>query len=105
MKKLTMEEFWKIMCDRCEAVHNGTEKEHIHGVIVYSADNATNGKCRTDLGDLTPLESRSYRVSSDNKCFGSWYCGYSLFGASLDGKWFERLEHNDWDVEYCYIEE
>ena len=84
-KHLTYDEFWNRMCERCEAVHNGTETKHLHGVIVYSAANATNGNWRTDLGDLTSLESRSYRVSSDNKCFGSWYCGYSLFGASLDG--------------------
>lgn len=100
MTKLTSQEFWKRMSERCEAVHDGKETKHLTGVIVYSNSNAHNGNWNKEY----PLESRSYKVSSNNKCFGSWYCGYSLYGSSLDGSDMGvRLEHIEWDIEYCYI--
>ena len=55
-----------------------------------------------------PLESRSYKVSSNNNYFDSSKISKSLFGTSLDNVDVNiRLDlymwEQNWKVEYCYI--
>lgn len=56
------------------------------------------------------LESRTYRVSSNNKAFISGMGGYSIYGSSLDGSDINvRLEmymrgENHWKIDYCYMD-
>lgn len=80
--------------------------KYITGVIVFTKDSF----------DIEySLESRSYRVSSDNKAFIPNMCGYSIFGSALDGtdngvrlEAYMEEEHggdNGWKVDYCYLEE
>lgn len=84
--------------------NNQEEKPAIEGVIVFTQDSFDK--------DYS-LESRSYRVSSDNKAFKSGKIGYSIFGSALDGSDDGvRLEQymkdeqggsKGWKVDYCYI--
>jgi len=81
--------------------HN-PNSESIVGIIVFKADN---------WDQEYSLESRSYRVGSDNKAFIDGMGGYSIFGSSLDGSdRCVRLEDyiddegGAWEVDYCYLE-
>lgn len=106
MKKLTYPELRKIFCDFNEANNirtKGTGKS-ISGVIVFKSENWPDKNYS--------LESRSYRVSSDNKAFIGGMGGYSIFASSLDGsdpcvrlEQYMQYEHGDWEVDYCYLEE
>ena len=109
MKKLTYAELRSILCS-----HNsnngiqskGADKKPIYGVIVFREDNWPEYEYS--------LESRSYRVSSDNKAFIPNMGGYSIFASSLDGsdpcvrlETYMAEEHggeNGWEVDYCYLE-
>lgn len=81
-------------------------KIHIIGYIVFTEDSF--------LRPYT-LESRTYKVSSDNKAFIPNMGGYSIFGSALDGTDYGvRLEQymaeelggkDGWKVDYCYLEE
>lgn len=70
-----------------------------HGVIVYREDN---------WPVVYPIESRSYKVSSDNRAFESGAISNSIFGYSLDGSDMGvRLDlymaEVGWKVEDCYM--
>lgn len=66
-----------------------------HGVIVYSEDN---------WPVKYSLESRSYRVSSDNRRFQAGKIANSVYGDSLDGSDVGvRLDVYGWKVEDCYM--
>ena len=93
MEKITLEKLFENM--RAFNKAHG-QVGNIYGVIVYKADNWPDK-------DYS-LESRSYRISNDNKAFRDGMGGYSIFGASLDGSDCCRLEHVDWEVDYCYME-
>lgn len=102
MTKLTYPEFCSRMYD-FNATHNH-QKEQIHGVIVFTPDSFTQEYS---------LESRSYKVTSDNKAWIPGMAGYSIFGSSLDGtdigvrlESYMRAEKggpDGWRVEYCYM--
>jgi hypothetical protein len=106
MKKLTYPELRKIFCDFNEANEidvKGTGKQ-IYGVIVFKSENWPDK-------DYS-LESRSYRVSSDNKAFIPGQLGYSIFASALDGtddgvrlERYMEYEYGSWKVDYCYLEE
>ena len=98
MKKLSFTEFCDIRAERATAIHEGANLPHLKGVIVYSESNWPY--------DHYSLGARSYRTSSDEKYFGYWYNGRSLFANSLDGSDFARLDYfPNWKIDYCYIEE
>lgn len=70
-------------------------KEWEQAVIVYKIENWNREY---------PLESRSYMVNHSCKYFDHNMIGKSLYGYSLDGTDLGvRLDHYNWDVEYCYI--
>lgn len=79
---------------------------HLTGYIVFTEDSYTKPYS---------LESRTYRVSSDNKAFLPNMGGYSIFGSAIDGsdplvrlERYMREEHggaDGWKVDYCYIED
>ena len=81
------------------------ERTHLTGFIVFTEDSYTKPYS---------LESRTYRVSSDNKAFKPDMGGYSIFGSAIDGSddgvrleaymAEERGGKNGWKVEYCYLE-
>lgn len=81
------------------------KKVHVDGYIVFTADS---------FDQQYSLESRTYRVSSDNKAFQPNMGGYSIYGGSVDGTdpcvRLERYmadEHggkNGWKIERCYID-
>ena len=83
----------------------GDCEERITGVIVFTEDSFIK---------KYPLESRSYRVASDNKAFLSVSLGRSIFGDSLDGTDVGVRLENYIDVEcgkkcgghvdYCYLD-
>lgn len=108
MKKLTYGELRSILY-----AHNndnsiqskGADRKPIYGVIVFKSENWPDK-------DYS-LESRSYRVSSDNKAFIAGMGGYSIFASSLDGsdpcvrlERYMAAEHggeSGWEVDYCYL--
>lgn len=79
--------------------------EHLTGCIVFTEDS---------FKQEYSLESRTYRVSSDNKAFQPNMGGYSIYGSSLDGTDIgvrlegymaaERGGSKGWKVDYCYME-
>lgn len=78
-------------------------QEHTSIIVVF-----TNDSFKEDY----PLESRSYKVSNDNKAFLDGMMGYSIFAGSLDGsdpcvrlEGYMEEEGNPggWKVEYCEI--
>jgi len=94
MKKLSYREFKDIMINH--NIVNGEDSKAITGVIVYKQDNWKN--------DYS-TESRSYRVSSNNKAFYSGKIGNSVFGDSLDNLDLGvRLDWYKWRVDYCYMD-
>lgn len=110
MKKLTYAELRSILCSHNsnnDIQSKGADKKPICGVIVFKSENWPDK-------DYS-LESRSYRVSSDNKAFIPNMGGYSIFASSLDGSdpcvrleaymKAERGGENGWEVDYCYLEE
>ncbi len=100
-EKLTFREFRKRMFE-----YNPTPglKGPIYGVVVF-----TEGS----FSQQYSLESRSYRVSSDNKAFRAGNYSVSLFGSALDGsddhvKLSEYMcdlngGEDGWKVDYCYF--
>lgn len=99
MKKLTFEEFYRRMWKHGET-HNNNEdyQDSISGVIVYKASNWPDHEYTET--------SRSYRVSSCNRCFQANKIANSMFGNCLDGTdQGVRLDWYNWEVEYCYFEE
>ena len=92
MEKISFSEMEKRFCEYNRTHSSGC----IEGVIVYSSDNWP--------GKFYSLESRSYRVTSDNKAFKDGMGGYSIFGSCLDGTDpCIRLEHIGWKIEHCYM--
>lgn len=106
MKKLT---YYEMKDTMQRAFTEGKKKT---AVIVFTEDS---------FPKQYSLESRSYRVSADNKVFNPRAAGYSLYGECLDGKdRGVRLEQYidceygkdnkfgkdgmGWHVDYCYIE-
>ena len=94
MEKITLGQLYENM-EKFNSTHGPDER--IYGVIVYKAENWPDK-------DYS-LECRSYRICNDNKAFRSGMGGYSIFGISLDGSDFCRLEHVGWEVDYCYMED
>ena len=86
-----------------EATHPNT---HLTGFIVFTEDS---------FDKSYSLESRTYKVSSDNKAYRPNMSGYSIFGWALDGSdpgvrleaymAAEKGGANGWKVDYCYMEE
>ena len=79
---------------------------HLTGFIVFTEDS---------FDKPYSLESRTYKVSSDNKAYRPNMGGYSIFGWAIDGSdpgvRLERLMAaekggaNGWQGDYCYMEE
>ena len=79
---------------------------HMVGYIVFAEGNW--------LDKVFSLESRTYRVSSQNKAYMPNMGGYSIYGSALDGSddgvrlegymREERGGEDGWFVDYCYIE-
>lgn len=100
MKKITWTQMtdalWKHNEDN-NITCKGTDKNPIYGVVVYKASN---------WKEEYSLESRSYKVSSDNKAFIPGQLGNSIFASNLDGTdKYVRLDwyKGDWEVDYCYM--
>lgn len=74
------------------------DPNRINAVVVFKASNWPD--------KAYPLESRSYRVASDNKRFIGGMGGNSAFAESLDGTDSIRLDWylGQWKIDYCYIE-
>lgn len=60
------------------------------------------------------LESRTYKIASNNKAFRTNCCSSSLFGSCIDGSdrnvrldWYmeDFGNKNGWVVDYCYLED
>lgn len=106
MKKITYPELREAFYKHNEE-NNITTKgvgKPIYGVIVFKSENWPDK-------DYS-LESRSYRVSSDNKAYIAGQGGYSIFAGSLDGsdphvrlEQYMEYEYGSWKVDYCYLEE
>lgn len=82
---------------------NSDKKDNIIGYIVFTEDSYAKHYSKNE---------RTYAVNSNNKAFNSEMCGYSIFGSSLEGEDYCRLENlmeeehggkDGWIVEYCYI--
>lgn len=75
---------------------NREKKEPLHAVVVFKSSNWPD--------ENYSLESRSYRISSDSKCFYSYMGGNSCRAASLDGSDpCVDITKYDWDIDYCYL--
>ena len=80
--------------------------EHLEGCVVFTQDS---------FKKEYSLESRTYKISSDNKAYQSTMRGYSIFASSLDGSdrgvrldAYMADEHggkDGWKVERCYMYE
>lgn len=98
MEKMSYNEMTKAFCD-FNRTHDHT-KEQIYAVVVLKAENWHEKKS---------LESRSYKVSSDNKAFIDGMGGYSIFAENLDKTdycrldWYLDSEKGLWAVDYCYM--
>ena len=102
INKLTYAEF----CDRMREFNRTHDwnKEKITGVIVFTPES---------FKKEYSLESRSYKVSSNNKAWIPGMGGYSIFASTLDGSdngvrleahmWAEYGGENGWKVAYCYF--
>lgn len=100
-EKLMFREFRKRMFE-----HNSAPglKEPVYGVVVFTEDSFSR---------QYSLESRSYRVSSDNKAFRAGNYSVSLFGSALDGSDFGvkisaymcdlNGGEDGWKVDHCYF--
>ena len=100
--RLTWEQFEEAMTNASK------EGKELSGVIVFSPES---------FDREYPEESRSYRVSSDNKYWDGSKIGSSLFGYCLDGTdqgarldWYMKAVPEDnlgkrWIVDYCYLED
>lgn len=78
---------------------------HLHGFIIFTMDSFD----REYLED-----SRTYRISSNNKAFLPNANGYSIYANCLDGldsgvrlDWYMEAEgiKNGWKIETCWVEE
>lgn len=109
MKKLTYGELRSILYahnNDNDIQSKGSDKKPIYGIIVFKSENWPDK-------DYS-LESRSYRVSSDNKAFIAGMGGYSIYGSAIDGSdpcvrlecymAEERGGEYGWKVDYCYLE-
>lgn len=102
MKRIT----YKELKEKFRTHEASYPKEHLMARVVFTEDSFMK---------LYGLESRTYRVSSDNKAFQPNKGGYSIFAACLDGTdpcvrleqyMAEELGGKDgWKVEYCCLEE
>ena len=101
MEKISFEQMCAIFRKHNEDNHityGGSNENYLVGVIVYKPSNWPDKNYS--------LESRSYRVTSDNKYFFSGMGGSSLYGGNLDGTdKFVRLDYQCWEVDYCYLTE
>ena len=91
--------FWELSKNFEEYNHehdNGCDGTSITGVIVYKQSNWSKPYSE---------ESRSYRVSSNNRAFQDGMIANSIFGHCLDGTdQGVRLDWYDWDIDYCYMD-
>ena len=101
-KKITYAELCKKFREWNEKHDNSETGESITGVIVFRASN---------WDTLYSLESRSYRVSSNNRGFQIGKIANSIFGNSLDGTdrgvrldWYMFSEEKPWKIDYCYLD-
>lgn len=103
MEKITYNDLARIFREH-EHTHN-QNAPHLTGCIVFTEDS---------FNRPYSLESRTYRVSSDNKAFQPNKGGYSIYGSAIDGSDpLVRLEgymaaekggKDGWCVDYCYLE-
>ena len=106
MKKISYNELASMLRAR-ESANEGlpyAQRKHLTGCIVFTEDS---------FKKQYSLESRTYKVSSDNKAFIPGMGGYSIFGSALDGsdpcvrlESYMAAEHggkDGWKVEYCYL--
>lgn len=97
INKISYKEFEEKMWEYGKT-HNNNEnyEDAIHGVIVFKASNWPDH----DFSE----RSRSYEVSSCNRCFQSGKIANSMFGNCLDGTdQGVRLDWYNWEVDYCYM--
>ena len=88
------------------SAENERRGRHLDGFIVFTADSFTKPYSE---------ESRTYRVSSNNKAFQPGMGGYSIFASAIDGSDpLVRLEQymaaekggrDGWKIERCYMKE
>lgn len=86
-----------------EAEENG---KHLEGYVVFTKDSFTKEYSE---------ESRTYKISSDNKAYQGNMRGYSIFASSLDGSdrgvrldaymADEYAGKDGWKIERCYMKE
>ena len=109
MERITYEELKKKFRN-----HEATPpypKEPLTGFIVFTEDSFA----KFYFAKFYSLESRTYKVRSDNKAFQPNKRGYSIFVGNLDGTdpgvcleqymAEERGGKDGWKVDYCYLEE
>lgn len=103
MKKLSWQELVKIIHEhnkQNQVERQFEDKKPLNCVVVFK-------DCQKDWGGKSyPLESRSYRFTSDNKRFISGLCGNSIFAESIDKTESIRLDWylGNWEIDYCYLE-
>lgn len=85
MKEVTYSKLKEEFCD----------KENKYALIIYSQSNFNK-----EYSEL----SRTYLISSDNRCFQSGKISNSLFGSCLDGTdTFVKLSDYNWKIEKVII--
>lgn len=93
-KRISYDEMWHIMNEHSRKTKEDW-KQAISAVIVYKQEN---------WDKKYPVKSRSYEVSSNNKCFQDNKIANSCFGSCLDGTdEGVRLDWYNWKVDYCYM--
>ncbi len=104
---ITYQQLKQMLCDHNDTEnieYKGQDENPLIGVVVFKADNWT---------EEYSLESRSYKVTSNNKAFIRSNAGYSIFANNLSGDDFARLDRymaeedggpGGWRVDYCYIQ-
>lgn len=102
MERMTYAE----MAAKFRAHERDNPDTHLTGFIVFTEDSFDKNYS---------LESRTYKVSSDNKAYQPNMSGYSIFGWALDGSGpgvrleaymaAEKGGPDGWKVDYCYMGE
>ncbi len=102
----TIDMDYSTMCAMFRSVERSGSGTHATGYVVFSPESFT---------EEYSLESRTYKISSNNKAFQPNMSGYSIFASNLDGSdRMCRLEaymsnekggKDGWKIERCYMKE
>ena len=101
MKKMTFYELKDIISEHNKEYgikQQYSDKNPLNCVVVFKNSN---------FNVEYSLEERSYRFRSDEKFFLPEMLGRSIFAHSIEGDDNIRLDWylNEWDIDYCYVEE